>query len=76
MLTRIETGQRQLVPAFLRLVIDEGRVAHFPDEVIGGLGAEPRLQHIADAEPSALTSEEAPRALQPAPEQHEAILGI
>jgi hypothetical protein len=49
-------------------------MAHFPDEIVGGLEAEPRLQHPADAEALALTSEEAPRALQPKPELHKAFL--
>ena len=69
MLARIETGRGQLVPALLL-----AQAAHFPDHVIVGLKAEPRLQHIADTEPLTLTSEEAPRALQHPPEQHEALL--
>ena len=76
MLARIERGRRQFVPAFLRLIIDDGRVADFPDEVIGGFSGEPQLQHVADAEALILTSEEAPRALQLAPELHEAFLGV
>jgi hypothetical protein len=51
-------------------------VADLPDEIICGLAAEPRLQHVTDTEPSALTSEEAPRALQHLPELHEAFLGV
>jgi hypothetical protein len=51
-------------------------VAHLPDKIIGGLNTEPRLQHVADAKALILTSEEAPCALQPAPELHKAFLGI
>ena len=71
MLTGVETGQRQLVPTFLL-----AQVAHLPDTIIIGFIAEPRLHDIADAEALILTSEEAPRALQLAPELHETILGI
>ena len=67
----VKTGQRQLVPAFLL-----AQMAHLPDKIIGGLNTEPRLQHVADAEALILTSEEAPCALQPLPEQHKAFLGI
>jgi hypothetical protein len=71
MWTRIERWQWQWVPSFLFTL-----VAYFPDEVIGGFGAEPRLQHVADAETLVLTSEEAPRALQTFPELHEAFFVI
>ena len=71
MFARIKTGQRQLVPAFLLT-----QVAYLPDEVIISFGWEPRLQYAADAEATVLTSEEAPCALQPLPEQHKAFLGI
>ena len=45
-------------------------------QVVAGLKAEPRFQHPADAEALILTSEEAPRALQPKPELHKAFLII
>ena len=57
-LTRIERGRWQFVPTFLF-----AQVANLPNKVIVGFSREPRLQHVADAEPLALTSEEAPRAL-------------
>ena len=71
MLARIETGQRQLVPALLL-----AQATYFPDKVIVGFDWEPRFQHVADAEATVLTSEEAPCALQSAPELHKAILII
>ena len=43
---------------------------HIPDEVIRSIIAKPRFQHVAYAEAFALTSEEAPCALQPKPELH------
>ena len=49
-------------------------MADLPDKIAGGFIAEPCLQHIADTEPLILTSEEAPRALQPALELHKAFL--
>jgi hypothetical protein len=51
-------------------------VTDFPDEIVGGFIAEPRLQHITDAEALVLSSEEAPRALQLSPESHEAFLSV
>ena len=71
MLARIERGQGQLVPTFLL-----AQVAYLPDEVVCGFCWKPRLQYVADTEAAVLTSEEAPRALQLAPEQHEAFLGV
>ena len=65
MLAGIERRQRKLVPPFLL-----APAAHLPDKVFGCLTAEPRLQHVPDAEPLALTSEEVPRALQTKPEPH------
>ena len=59
MLARIETGQRQLVPAF-----QLAQVAHLPDKNICGLTAKPRLQYASDAEATILTSEEAPWATE------------
>ena len=69
MFTRTERGRWQFVPPFLL-----AQVTHLPDAIIVGFIAEPRLQHVADAITLALTSEEAPRALQLPPEHHEAIL--
>ena len=60
-LARIEARCRQLVPALLRLIVDDGLVTDSPYKVIGGLTSEPRLQHMADAEPLILSSEELPR---------------
>ena len=69
MLARIETGQRQLVPAF-----QLAQVTHLPDKIIGGLTTKPQLQYASNAEATILTSEEAPCALQSAPELHKAFL--
>ena len=71
MLARKERGLRQFIPPFLL-----AQVAHSPNKIIVGFKAKPRLHHIANTEPLALTSEEAPRALQLPPEHHEAFLGI
>jgi len=71
MLTRIEAGRWQFVPPLLL-----AQVTHSPDKIIIGFIVEPRLHHIANTEPFALTAEEAPRALQLPPEHHEAFLGI
>lgn len=77
MAARIERGRRQDVVAVDGLVVVErGCAADFPDEVVGGLTAEPGLQHVADAEAFVLTSEEVPCALQPSPELHKACLII
>ena len=65
MLARIERGRRQLIQSAKLLVADDGIAAHLPDKLVGGLVAKPHLQHIADTEPLILSSEEAPRALQP-----------
>ena len=71
MFARKGRGLWQFVPPFLL-----AQVAHSPDKIIIGFIVEPRFHHIANTEPFALTSEEAPRALQLPPEHHEAILGI
>ena len=76
MSTWIERGRREFVPALLRLSVDNSRMTHLPDNVIVSFSSEPRLQHIANTESLILTSEEAPRALQPPPEHHEAFLII
>ena len=68
-LARIERWRRQFVPPLLL-----APVAHFPYKIIVGFIAEPHFQHISDAEALILTSEEAPRALQPKPELHKAFL--
>ena len=46
----IALGWRELVPTVELLVIHDGSVAYFPDEVVVGLVAEPCLQDVADAE--------------------------
>ena len=68
-LVRIERRRWQFVPPLLLTP-----VAHFPHKIFVGFIAEPRFQHISDAEAFTLTSEEAPRALQPKPELHKAFL--
>jgi hypothetical protein len=69
MFARVERGSRQFVPTFLL-----AQATHFPDKIIVGFSWEPHFQHVPDAEPLILASEEAPRALQLAPELHEAFL--
>ena len=71
MLARIETGQRQLVPALLL-----AQMAHVPYHIIVGRSTEPCLQHVTYAEALALPAQQAPCALQLAPELHKAILII
>ena len=71
MFARKERGLRQFIPPLLL-----AQVTHLPDTIIVSFIAEPRFHHIANTEPFALTSEEAPRALQLPPEHHEAFLGI
>ena len=44
--------------------VNDRALADLPDEIIVGLGAEPRLQDVADAEAFVLTCQKAPRALQ------------
>ena len=61
----IALGWRELVPAVELLVIHDGSVAYFPDEVVGGLVAEPSFKDVADAEALAEVSAEEPCALQP-----------
>jgi hypothetical protein len=65
MLAWIELGWWQRIVAIDLLVIHDGTVAYLPDEVISGTGAIPGFQYMPDAESAVLTSEEAPRALQP-----------
>jgi len=73
----IERRERQLVHSVDGfLLVAGGLVAHLPDEVVRGLGTVPRLEYPADAEPLVLHPEELPRALQLAPELHEAFLGV
>ena len=59
-LARKERRRRQFVPTFLI-----AQVAHLSDQVVVGLVAKPRFQHVADAKTLALPLKEAPRALQP-----------
>ena len=69
MFARKERGLRQFIPPLLL-----AQVTHSPDKIIVGFKAEPRLHDVPDTETLALTSEEAPRALQLPPEHHEAFL--
>ena len=71
MFARKERGLRQFIPPLLL-----AQVTHSPDKIIVGFKVEPRLHDVPDTKPLALTSEEAPRALQLPPEHHEAFLGI
>ena len=67
----IELRRWELVPAGL-LALN----THMPNKVIGGFNTKPQLHHTADAESLILTSQEAPCALQLAPELHKACLVI
>ena len=51
MLARKERWHRQFIPPFLL-----AQVAHSPNKIIVGFKAKPRLHHIANTEPFALTS--------------------
>ena len=66
---RIQRRRRKFVPAFLLT-----KHTDLPDIIVRSLIAEPRFQHVADAEAFILTSEEAPCALQQTPELHKAFL--
>ena len=76
MLAWIELWWWQRIVAIDLLVVHDGTVAYLPDEVVSGFTSEPRLKDATDAEALVLTSEEAPRALQPKPELHKAFLII
>ena len=62
--TRMERWRGQRIVTIDALVVDDRALADLPDEIIVGLGAEPRLQDVADAEALVLTCQKAPRALQ------------
>ena len=68
--------RRKDVVAVELFVVDYSVVADLPDEVVGGLGAEPGLEDAADAEAAVLHTEELPRALQPKPELHETLFVV
>jgi len=76
MLTWVELGRWQCIPATDLLVIHQSAQTDFPDKIIVGSTAEPILEDVADAESLVLTCEAAPRVLQPKPELHEAFLGV
>ena len=61
----IALGWRELVPTVELLVIHDGSVADFPDEVVVGCVPEPCFKDVADAEALAEVSAEEPCALQP-----------
>ena len=63
-------GWRKDVVAVELVVVDDGVVADLPDEVVGGLCAEPGLEDAADAEAAVLHTEELPRALLTKQEEH------
>ena len=79
MLSRIERRRLQEIISTDGIVFVKQQCylpTHIPDEVIRSIIAKPRFQHVAYAEAFALTSEEAPCALQPKPELHKTLLGI
>ena len=76
MLSWIERWRRQYVVAAHLLIVNHYVVAHLPDKVVGGLNAEPCLQHVAYAESLVLHAQHAPCALQLKPELHKAFLII
>ena len=69
-------GRWQLVKAIDLVTGTGGTHAHFPDQVISGFYAEPRLQDATHAEPVVLCGEQLPRALQLLPEQYKTIFII
>ena len=79
MLSRIERRRSQGIISADGVVFVEQQCylpTHIPDKIIRSFDAKPRFQHVADAEAFALTSEEAPCALQPKPELHKAFLSV
>ena len=74
MLSGVERWWGQLVVAAHLIIVYHSVVAHLPDKIIGGAQTEPRLKHVADAEPLVLPRQQAPCVLQPAPELHKARL--
>lgn len=74
--TRVRRGRWQLVKAIDLITGSRGTHAHFPDQVISGFNAQPRLQDATHAEPVVLRGEQLPRALQLLPELHETCKGI
>ena len=79
MLSRIERWRLQIIISTDGIVFVKQQCylpTHIPDEVIRSFIAKPRFQHVAYAEAFALTSEEAPCALQPKPELHKAFLSV
>ena len=72
----VERGGGEFVQAVVLTVVDDGVEADFPDEVVGGLGAEPRHEYAADAEAAVLHSEEMAGALQALPEGDETVVVV
>ena len=73
MFSRIERRRLQEIISADGIVFVEQQCylpAYIPDEVVRSFDAKPCFQHVAYAEAFALTSEEAPCALQPKPELH------
>ena len=62
--TRTERWRGQRIVTTDGFIVNDRALADLPDEVVVGLGAEPRLQDVADAEALVLTCQKAPRALQ------------
>ena len=52
----VERWRRQSVVAAHLFIVYHHVVAYFPDKIIGGQRAEPRFQHIADAESLVLSA--------------------
>ena len=67
----VRRGRWQLVKSIDLVTGSRGTHAHFPDQVISGFYAEPRLQDATHTEAVVLRSEQLPRALQLLPELHE-----
>ena len=73
MLSRIERWRLQIIISTDGIVfVKEQRYlpTHVPYIIIRSFDAKPRFQYVTYAEAFALTSEEAPCALQPKPELH------
>jgi len=79
MLSRIERWRLQEIISTDGIVfVKQQRYlpTHIPYKNIRSIIAKPRFQHVADAEAFALTSEEAPCALQPKPKLHKAFFVV
>lgn len=71
-----DPGRRKFIVAVDGHILEGSLVTDFPDEVVGGSEAEPRLQDVSHAVAFVLPFKEPSRVLQPKPEPHETFLGV